>query len=197
MTILKGETITEPTTNNDPYTFDKWILSDGQAFDFSNPVDQDMTLTATWIAPAVVSFVHHPESDIKDEQDFQMDVKLGETVSNPGTPTSDGATFTGWYLTPEYVEGETPFSWSTEPITEDITLYAHWTVKIQGADMTYATSTIYSVEVPICTTYGELTGLPTESNGHAITRWCLAPDGEQVPDDYSFEAGTVLYAAFD
>lgn len=48
-------------------------------------------------------------------------VKVGLTVTKPTDPTKDGFTFAGWYL------NDAPYDFGT-PVTEDITLVAHWNV---------------------------------------------------------------------
>ncbi len=52
-----------------------------------------------------------------------IQVEYGEIISDLPIPTKDGWTFNGWYTDNKYT---TLFD-SNTPITEDITLYAHWT----------------------------------------------------------------------
>ena len=47
-------------------------------------------------------------------------VQEGETVTRPADPQKEGMIFAGWYA------GETEWNFDT-PVTEDITLKAHWT----------------------------------------------------------------------
>ena len=50
-------------------------------------------------------------------------VAIGSTARKPSAPSKDGHNFDGWYL------GDEPFDFDNTPITSDITLTAHWTVK--------------------------------------------------------------------
>ena len=62
--------------------------------------------------------------DVGDEGSFVAPdyVKEGEALSEPEAPTRPGYTFAGWFKDEELLEG---YDFS-EPVTEDITLYAAW-----------------------------------------------------------------------
>ena len=55
-----------------------------------------------------------------------VEVKEGELVTLPANPTKDGLTFDGWYTDPNCREA---FD-ATQPIVEDVVLYAKWSVKL-------------------------------------------------------------------
>ena len=203
ITVVKGEYISEPTTNRDPYTFDKWVTSDGNVFDFDmTAITENITLTATWIDPVNVTFVYHPERDTKDGRDEDLPVKIGEKMNAPTPPdatTDPGMTFKGWFLTEEAVEGEKAFDVTT-PITEDITLYAHWTVEVVFYDGTYAGGTLKTITLPLGATYDTIPAesIPTAGGqGFVITKWLIEPNGAEVQPTDKFERDATLYASYD
>ena len=119
--IDHGQKITEPAApTREGYTFTGWLL-DGRPFDFSTPITGNLTLTAGWQEnepPAPVTHTVTFDSAGGSTIPAQT-VTDGAAAIDPGTPTRDGYTFTGWLL-----DGK-PFDFST-PITGDITLTAGW-----------------------------------------------------------------------
>ena len=119
--IDHGQKITEPAApTREGYTFTGWLL-DGRPFDFSTPITGNLTLTAGWQE-------HEPPAPVTHTVTFDsaggstipaQTVTDGAAAIDPGTPTRDGYTFTGWLL-----DGK-PFDFAT-PITGDITLTAGW-----------------------------------------------------------------------
>lgn len=110
-----------------------------------------------------------------------VEVKSGETVSEPSDPTRSGYTFNGWYTS---ATGGDEFDFST-PITQDVTLYASWT-STGGNVSTHVHS--YTSEIttePTCTETGIRTytcscgATFTEvlpATGHSFT-WASNNDG--------------------
>ncbi|WP_081664124.1 InlB B-repeat-containing protein [Bifidobacterium sp. AGR2158] len=60
-------------------------------------------------------------------------VEHGKTAAAPAAPTRDGYTFDGWYTAKA---GGSKYDFST-PVTGDLTLYAHWTVKTAPTTITF------------------------------------------------------------
>lgn len=127
-TTTSGEPVAEPEApTRDGYAFTGWY-TDAEAttaYDFTSPVNENLTLYAGWEqtppAPAgkfTVSFDSQGGSEIP-----QQTVTSGETVTKPeSAPTRDGYTFTGWYTDSE---AKTAYDFAT-PVTADLTLYAGW-----------------------------------------------------------------------
>ena len=119
--IDHGQKITEPAApTREGYTFTGWLL-DGRPFDFSTPITGNLTLTAGWQEnepPAPVTHTVTFDSAGGSTIPAQT-VTDGAAAIDPGTPTRDGYTFTGWLL-----DGKS-FDFAT-PITGDITLTAGW-----------------------------------------------------------------------
>lgn len=57
--------------------------------------------------------------------DVTIEVKDGDKVTAPEAPSIDGYKFDGWFVDPE---GTTAYDFSA-PVTNDIVLYAHWSVE--------------------------------------------------------------------
>ena len=116
-----GDTATEPADPTmEGYTFVGWGLLDStEAFDFSTPINSDVTLYAVWQdapSPWTVTFDSTGGSAVDSQS-----VDDGDTATEPADPTRLGFTFTSWILP----QAEGDFDFST-PITGDITLYAVW-----------------------------------------------------------------------
>ena len=118
ISVLEGETITEPTDpTKSGYTFDAWQL-DEVDFDFNDPITEDITLVATWLENFTVTFDSQGGSEVTAQE-----VADGSTATEPTpAPTKDTFTFSHWSAT---IDGE-EFLFTTA-ITADITLYAVWT----------------------------------------------------------------------
>ena len=69
-----------------------------------------------------VTFDSDSGSEVAD-----VEVSHGETVSKPSDPTKTGYRFDGWY---EEVARTNKVDFTTKTITEDLTLYAKWEIKV-------------------------------------------------------------------
>lgn len=179
-TIDHGQKVTEPAApTREGYTFTGWLL-DGKPFDFATPITGNITLTAGWQEnepPAPVTHTVTFDSAGGTTIPAQT-VTDGAAAIDPGTPTRDGYTFTGWLLNGE------PFDFST-PITGDITLVAGWEESEEPAPVLHAvtfddgTGSTVAVNVQ----EGETVQEPAapERDGYEFTGWLL--DGE--PYDFS------------
>ena len=134
--VVEGKTVKQPEnhpekegTDEFAYEFSGWYTSaDAKTqFDFTTPIDKDITLYAGWITKQwfTVTF----DSDNGAVAAFATKKVLeGDKVSAPETNPTKADTddekykFDGWYTT----EG-TPFDFNTE-ITDNITLIAHYAV---------------------------------------------------------------------
>lgn len=113
--VEKGSAISEPEKPvYNGYEFDGWYL-DGEKYDFSSPVNGNITLTAKWTELFTVTFNSAGGSSVKSQT-----IRDGGTASAPQDPTYGNNRFEGWYL------GDALYNFSS-PVTSDITLVAHWT----------------------------------------------------------------------
>lgn len=131
--VYTGDPIgTIPTVTREHYIFDGWYSSYSNG-EYSNLVDAEtivennMTLHAKWV-PVPTSTVTFDATGgtINGESTFDLIVDTGDTVDSNDIPepTYTDHTFDGWYYDDELTE---PFD-PEEPITDDITLYAAWTM---------------------------------------------------------------------
>lgn len=114
-TVPDGETVRTPATpEREGWTFNGWLL-DGQAYGFDTSVTGDITLVADWTRVTyTVTFDTGDGTPVAAQT-----VNHGERAIDPGTPTRDGWTFTGWLLDGALYD-------FTTPVTGDITLTAGW-----------------------------------------------------------------------
>lgn len=116
--VKKGSTATEPDAL---VTESKKVVgwyTDAQLlnlYDFSTPVESDLTLHAKWAARTyTVSFDSHGGTEVKDQT-----VAYGNTATKPTDPKRDGYVFEGWKTSKGIYDFNTA-------VTGDITLKASW-----------------------------------------------------------------------
>lgn len=117
-TVKEGDPVSKPDNpTREGYTFNGWLLG-GDPYDFTTPVMQDLTLTASWTknkSTYTVKFdLNGGDGNIADQK-----VKEGSTIDRPANPTREGYTFLGWYA------GDAAYDWDT-PVTGNLILTATW-----------------------------------------------------------------------
>ncbi|MDO4404902.1 MAG: InlB B-repeat-containing protein [Atopobiaceae bacterium] len=89
------------------------------AYDFASPVTSELTLRAIWVGVThTIAFQTNGGSAIAAEQG----IAHGDAARQPANPTREGYTFAGWYVDAACTR---PYFF-TEPVLEDLTLYAGW-----------------------------------------------------------------------
>lgn len=125
-TVKEGECATEPKMPFNPgYRFVSWYTDDEtfeQEYDFTTPVQADLTLYAKWEDAEAVRVTYLLNNGTNGAYEMKV-VPYGSTVQSPADPTMVLHSFGGWYTEPEAMN---KFD-STTPITEDTFLYASWT----------------------------------------------------------------------
>ncbi len=98
--------------------FDRWTVNEvgGKAWDFGDPVTEDMMLVANWMDADIhtVTFDSDGGTEIAPIQ-----VTDSLAVVRPENPSKEGAVFAGWKL------NKAPYNFGS-PVTGDITLTATW-----------------------------------------------------------------------
>ena len=145
--VLKGQTITRPSTNpkheadeQHTYSFVNWFVStDGgksfadSPFDFSKPITENTVLYAVWTTKEVYTITFNLNGG--DGTNFEENVIVGEKLSTiPTDPERNSDedfdyAFAGWFTSDD--EGKTlsttAFNFDNA-ISGNITLYAGWTI---------------------------------------------------------------------
>ena len=193
------------------YTFDGWYIEKkgDDKFDFNSMVTDNITLYAHWVKNVetyTITFVNN-----LNYTTFMQAVKKGETAIRPkeaiynGCVTNTNDVFDGWYTTPEYSSkiGE-KFDFNTV-ITDDITLYSHWSDFSEGDPGFY--KVIFNMNyngltgiIDIC--FVKTGGLVKKPEGFIIPGnytfdgWYTAPEGGEKFDfdSTAITMNTILYA---
>ena len=131
--VAEGDTATEPEEPpvKDGYVFAGWYLDD-VAYDFDEPVTEDVILTAEWTPEEeqehyVVTFVYN-DGATADRIEY---VLPGEKAPRPADPIRTAYKFEGWYLGMELFDFDTP-------IHSDLKLMAQWSRIISGTETVFA-----------------------------------------------------------
>ena len=117
--------ITSPTMTG--YTFLGWFTDKAciYPYDITSPVTKDTALYAKWeINSYQVTFDSMGGSSLDNQQ-----VTYNGTAATPSAPTKAGYTFDGWFTDKDYTKS---YDFAT-PVTDDITLYAKWTINSYNA----------------------------------------------------------------
>jgi uncharacterized repeat protein (TIGR02543 family) len=120
--VPRGDIVWAPevSVEDSHYGFEGWFTDEACSNSYFGNATMlfDMTLYGKWTKYALVNF-HTQVSDLEDVTEW---VKVGETV-NDRALTRDGYTFGGWYTDQDCT---TAYDF-TQPVTEDMDLYAKWT----------------------------------------------------------------------
>jgi len=127
ITLEKGKTIGNITPpKKEGYLFVNW-LKDGLDYDPNTPINEDITLTATWIeAPEILD--NYTVTFIIDGNTEQTKVKENDTINKPKQPEKENYIFLGWYV------GEEKYDFNSK-VTKDIILTAKY--KLDEITITY------------------------------------------------------------
>lgn len=122
--VVAGDKIVAPSPvpTKTGYSFGGWYKEVGltNAWIFaSDTVTEDITLYAKWNALLyTVSYESNGGSEVEEEE-----VNFGGLVTEPTEPTKSEATFDGWYSNAELT---TAWTFATDTVAGDMTLYAKW-----------------------------------------------------------------------
>jgi uncharacterized repeat protein (TIGR02543 family) len=122
-TVAYGGKATDPGNPTlKGFTFLGWFAPLAQtAWDFNtDTVSSDVTLTASWKTnDYTVTF----DADGGSPTPTNQIVQYANYARNPGDPTKTGYTFDGWFAP----QAQIAWDFKNDPISDDITLTAHWT----------------------------------------------------------------------
>lgn len=106
------------------YTFDGWYNYD--SIDFKYKFDETDTVKGWTNVLVKYTSVKTVTFEYNNGMSPLVVPLTGNTVEKPTDPTYENHTFLGWFT-----EDDKPFSFST-PVTESLTLYAHWVANPQA-----------------------------------------------------------------
>ena len=113
----------EVPSGKEDYTWGGWYADAAlqEQYEFNTMPGNHLNLYAKWIAPIkIVSFDLQGGTGTFPDQE----VEKGKHAENPGTPERDNYDFAGWHISPD--EDSELYEFDA-PVTDDITIYAHWT----------------------------------------------------------------------
>lgn len=118
-----GIAVVKPTDpEREGFIFAGWYLGDDK-WDFSDPVDHSMTLTALWVAARfTVTFDANGGQFANGTEITSTTVDYNQVIATVETPTYEGRTFAGWLD-----QDGNPWAVGT-PVTRTLTLTAQWDV---------------------------------------------------------------------
>ena len=127
--VNSGDEITKPTDpTREGYTFGGWYKEAActTVWDFdTDTVTGNITLYAKWTAAAADIYTVTFDLNYTDAPAAATSqVNSGDRITKPTDPTRSGYTFGGWY---KEAACTTAWSFGTDTVTGDITLYAKWT----------------------------------------------------------------------
>ncbi len=137
VTVREGSSPVLPTPSRANYRFDGWWTAVSGGIQWTTqPVTEDITLYARWTANpsgeqggGQIQPTTHTVMLVYNDgvtNNSVLAVNDGEAVSLP-QPSRANYRFDGWWTA---VSGG--IQWTTQPVTEDITLYARWTANSSG-----------------------------------------------------------------
>lgn len=165
VSVYYGGKVSKPTdpTREGNWKFGGWYTtSDCQdAFNFNTAIKSKRTLYAKWIdtTKADLKVVFNTVLD----SSTTVDVKEDDVVEMPANPTHSGATFAGWYLDQGYTQ---KFD-ATQPIKNNMTVYAKWTVKVTF----YPNNNTSEVTSDVLYNSTVSKVVPTAVNGYIFYNW--------------------------
>lgn len=119
----------------------------------------------------------------------------GKTVSKPVDPTREDFIFVGWYKDSDF---KTPFTFSSDVVTSDITIYARWVEKQEKSrEYTVTFDLGYDAVAPASrTTVGArlFDVLPVERVGYTFGGWWVSTDNDSARLSYKYD-DTVVFTA--
>lgn len=209
--IQKGETATEPgvgptktSTSEYIYTFAGWYTSDdggetlsSTPYNFATPVTKAITLYAKWISKKYchVTFdVNGGDGTFKEQTIIEGNkASKPEDIPTKETDSEAGYEFAGWFTSSD--GGKTlsteAFDFNTA-ITDDLTLYAGWTLipyvtvtfNVNGGTGEYEAQRILKGKT-ITKPENNPKKETDAEHTYSFLNWSTSPDGEDNPFDFS------------
>ena len=180
VTIGNSPVINDPIST-DYVVYNGWLLNN------------ESVVVSTYVVTGNVKFV----ADVTYRYDVVFNdgtsnvnsqiVTSGEYAEEPSAPTKAGYTFGGWSL-----DGVTPVSVATTPITSNTTFIALWTVNAFAVDFVDGDSTLYTQTI----SYGNSPAEPVTptKTGYTFAGWSLDGETPVTVSEIEITSATTFYA---
>ena len=184
ITVERGNNLSEPQEKpyRTGYTFIGWSLlpDSNQLWDFeSDEVSEDITLYAVWAQNVNIVFDANGGVFEDNSNTLTVEVKCGDKLSLPNQPTREYYEFTHWYKDSSLSE---EWDFSTDTVSEEITLYAGWKSAIVEQDVTFVLNYAGAENVVMSTVNGLVTFIPTRA-GYVFNGWWIS-DGQTASGEF-------------
>ena len=121
--VVSGSAVAPPADPvREGFTFAGWYSAEGEEFDFSKPVNSDLTLYAKWVEDTSETYFTVEFDSRGGNAVYAQEVISGGKAVKPADPVREGFTFTGWFTDEET---KNAYDFNTT-IDGDIKLYAGW-----------------------------------------------------------------------
>lgn len=137
--VDENGTVSKPTDpTKEGYVFEGWYYN-GEKFDFSSKITDDIVLKAKWTSVDVKKWTITFDSNGGNDVD-NMIIENGQTIKSVPEVEREGYTFVGWFYNNQEFDFDTV-------ITKNITLKAKWQVEDKPVSGTTTPTTVkYSVK---------------------------------------------------
>ncbi|RAW15973.1 hypothetical protein DC345_10770 [Paenibacillus taichungensis] len=186
-----GPTITfnegTATLNGSPFSSGETVQSEGEyVLIVTDSASNTTSIHFSFYAPRTINFNSNGGSEVTEQT-----VSYGNKVIVPSDPTKAGYTFAGWYIDSALSQ---VFNFNNTTVTNDLTLYAKWTVNAYTINFESNGGTAVPDQ---SVDYGELVTAPTDPTkvGHSFAGWYAEPELDKAFDfNTSIVQDTALYA---
>ena len=192
--VSLGEKVKEPSMEpaRENYKFTGWYsdVACTKKYDFSTPVEEDITVYAGWeLVAATVIFETGTENIVET-------VEAGTAIEQPETPERAGWKFAGWYTGTSDTAEEYDFK---NKVVSNLTLYAKWEKAEYTVTFDYNCPELENTVQTI--SYGQSVEFPEndpEREGYLFMGWYADAEGKEFFDDTQLiEEDTVIYAGWE
>ena len=162
--VREGSTVEQPENpTKEGYSFDGWYL-DGAvvAYDFTAPVENDITLTARWLANPVTITLMEGQNISTYQTEYGATLNE-ETLNKVIEAERPYETVTGWWIDSGY---DTEYDFTTV-VTGDMTLY----YRCQGKEYTVTFVIADAQPKAVIDAYGTPVTLPTSTDDAYTWTW--------------------------
>ena len=191
--IVKDTVLAQPSP--DPTkggnTFEGWYSDSGLTteYDFSAAVTSDLNLYAKWETGSQSAENWTITWDLDDGTaggTYPTQIEKGAVLTKPADPTKAGYAFDGWYKEEELT---TAWNFTTDTITDNITLYAKW--NINQYTVTFNSNGGDTVTAQTVDHGGKATEPQnvTRSDGYVVAGWYR--DDTSFQNQWNFATDTV------